>query len=87
MVAGATRNGQGAGELVRFVDADGRGVAARAAKRAADVVGAALAIVLLAPLWLLTALLIKLDSRGRSSSISDESGETARSSRCASSAR
>lgn len=38
--------------------------AARLVKRASDVVLAALALVVLAPVWLLVALLIKLDSRG-----------------------
>jgi exopolysaccharide biosynthesis polyprenyl glycosylphosphotransferase len=38
---------------------------ARILKRAFDLIFAALAILLLLPLWLLIALLIKLDSRGR----------------------
>ena len=38
--------------------------AARFVKRASDLVIATTAVVLLAPLWLLVALLIKLDSRG-----------------------
>ena len=38
--------------------------AARAAKRASDLLIATLALLILAPLWLLIALLIKLDSRG-----------------------
>jgi exopolysaccharide biosynthesis polyprenyl glycosylphosphotransferase len=37
---------------------------ARVVKRASDILIAALALVLLSPLWLLVALLIKLDSRG-----------------------
>ncbi|HEV2864183.1 MAG TPA: sugar transferase [Pyrinomonadaceae bacterium] len=37
---------------------------ARVVKRASDVVIASLALILLAPVWLLVALLIKLDSRG-----------------------
>ena len=40
------------------------GQGARLVKRTADVVLAAAALVLLAPVWLLVALLIKLDSRG-----------------------
>src|SRR5881392_3969398 len=38
--------------------------AARIVKRAADLIIASLALLILAPLWLLIALLIKLDSRG-----------------------
>ena len=38
--------------------------AARAVKRASDLIIASLALVVLSPLWLLVALLIKLDSRG-----------------------
>jgi len=38
--------------------------AARIVKRAADLIIATLALLILAPLWLLIALLIKLDSRG-----------------------
>src|SRR5881392_3757992 len=38
--------------------------AARIVKRSADLIIASLALTLLAPLWLLIALLIKLDSRG-----------------------
>ena len=38
--------------------------AARLVKRASDIILAALALVVLAPVWLLVALLIKLDSRG-----------------------
>ena len=37
---------------------------ARVVKRASDILIAALALILLAPLWLIIALLIKLDSRG-----------------------
>jgi exopolysaccharide biosynthesis polyprenyl glycosylphosphotransferase len=40
------------------------GQGARVVKRASDIFVAALALVLLSPLWLLVALLIKLDSRG-----------------------
>ncbi|MBV8858286.1 MAG: sugar transferase [Acidobacteria bacterium] len=40
------------------------GQGARVVKRAFDVLVAALALVLLSPLWLLMALLIKLDSKG-----------------------
>jgi exopolysaccharide biosynthesis polyprenyl glycosylphosphotransferase len=40
------------------------GQGARLVKRAFDVVVAALALVLLAPLWMVIALLIKLDSKG-----------------------
>jgi exopolysaccharide biosynthesis polyprenyl glycosylphosphotransferase len=38
--------------------------AARAAKRASDLLIASVTLIILAPLWLLIALLIKLDSRG-----------------------
>jgi exopolysaccharide biosynthesis polyprenyl glycosylphosphotransferase len=38
--------------------------AARIAKRASDIIIAGIALLLLAPLWLIVALLIKLDSRG-----------------------
>src|SRR5437762_11647885 len=38
--------------------------AARIVKRSADLIIASLALLILAPLWLLIALLIKLDSRG-----------------------
>jgi exopolysaccharide biosynthesis polyprenyl glycosylphosphotransferase len=38
--------------------------AARIAKRASDIVIAALALAMLSPLWLIIALVIKLDSRG-----------------------
>jgi lipopolysaccharide/colanic/teichoic acid biosynthesis glycosyltransferase len=41
-----------------------RGLAARAAKRAFDLIGAILLLVLLAPVWLAIALAIKLDSPG-----------------------
>jgi exopolysaccharide biosynthesis polyprenyl glycosylphosphotransferase len=40
------------------------GQGARVVKRASDIFVAALALVLLSPLWLLAALFIKLDSRG-----------------------
>src|SRR5205807_5810299 len=38
--------------------------AARITKRASDLIIASLALAILSPLWLLVALLIKLDSRG-----------------------
>jgi exopolysaccharide biosynthesis polyprenyl glycosylphosphotransferase len=38
--------------------------AARIAKRASDIIIAGIALLLLSPLWLIVALLIKLDSRG-----------------------
>src|SRR5205814_3176153 len=38
--------------------------AARIAKRSFDLVLAGLALIILSPLWLIVALLIKLDSRG-----------------------
>jgi lipopolysaccharide/colanic/teichoic acid biosynthesis glycosyltransferase len=40
------------------------GLAARAAKRTVDLVGAILLVILLAPIWLTIALAIKLDSPG-----------------------
>jgi lipopolysaccharide/colanic/teichoic acid biosynthesis glycosyltransferase len=41
-----------------------RGLAARAAKRIFDLIGAILLLVLLAPIWLAVALAIKIDSPG-----------------------
>jgi exopolysaccharide biosynthesis polyprenyl glycosylphosphotransferase len=52
------------GHTVLGVRAGGLTRSSRAVKRATDVVGALIGVLLLAPLWLLVAVLIKLDSPG-----------------------
>jgi lipopolysaccharide/colanic/teichoic acid biosynthesis glycosyltransferase len=57
----------GLGELAPALDRryeHGQSLTARAAKRAFDLVGAILLLVVLAPFWITMALLIKLDSPG-----------------------
>jgi lipopolysaccharide/colanic/teichoic acid biosynthesis glycosyltransferase len=59
----------------------------RAIKRAVDLVGASLGVLVLAPLLTAIAVAIKLDSAGPASSRSDAWAATTCHSRCSSSAR
>jgi lipopolysaccharide/colanic/teichoic acid biosynthesis glycosyltransferase len=54
----------------------------RMAKRAVDIIGAALALIIIAPVWALIALAIKLDSRGPVLVRQDRAGRDGRAFTC-----